>query len=72
MKFVACKTSEGLKSSTFRSKAALERQLIQSPSILQVRSAKIDLPGKIGALKIVKEIQQALVQANKLRLNSMY
>ena len=72
MKFVACKTSEGLKSSTFRSKAALERQLIQLPSILLVRSAKPDLPGKIGALKIVKEIQQALVQANKLRLNSMY
>ena len=71
MKFVACKTLEGLKSSMFRSKAALERQLVQLPSILQVRSAKIDLLGKLRALKVVKEIQQALEQANKFRLDSM-
>ena len=56
----------------FRSKAALDRKLVQLPSILQVRSAKIDLPGKLEALKVVKEIQQALEQAKKHRLNSMF
>ena len=72
MKFVACKTLGGLKSSMFRSKAALNKKLVQLPSILQVRSAKIDLSGMLGALQVVKEIQQALEQAKKHRLNSMF